>query len=45
MSFRGEKSKLLECMTSALNGGEPVGGMTAEDVMNVIDGKYCMSYL
>lgn len=38
--FNGDDPRLLECMTSALNGGEPVGGMTAYDVMDVIDGKY-----
>jgi hypothetical protein len=43
--FNGYDPKLLECMTSVLNGGEPVGYMTAEDVMNVIDGKHFMSYL
>lgn len=38
--FNGDDPGLLECMTSTLNGGEPVGGMTAGDVMDVIDGTY-----
>ena len=36
----GADDGLLECMTGALNGGEPVGGMTAEDIMRVVDGTY-----
>lgn len=39
--FNGDDPELLECMTSALNGGEPVGNMTAADIINVIDWKYC----
>lgn len=38
--FSGDDPGLLECMTSALNAGEPVGGMTAGDVLDVVDGTY-----
>lgn len=30
--------ELLECMTEKTNGGEPVGWLTAEDVMAIVDG-------
>lgn len=43
--FNGDNPGLLECMTSELNDGCPVGYMTAEDVINVIDGKYCIGCL
>lgn len=38
--FNGNDPELLECMTGAFNDGEPVGFMTANEVMDVIDGKY-----
>lgn len=43
--FNGDNPGLLECMTSELNDGCPVGYMTAQDVINVIDGKYCIGCL
>lgn len=36
-SFRSEKNKgLLELMSNAVNGGEPVGYLTAEEAMKLI---------
>lgn len=35
----GKSGELLECMTEKLNGGEPVGGMTAIDVIRLFDNE------
>ena len=36
-SFTGHNLGLLECMTEKVNGGEPVGHLTAEEVIHIID--------
>ena len=33
----GKSGELLECMTEKINGGEPVGNMTAVDVLRIFD--------
>ena len=35
-AFTGHDSGLLECMTEAVNGGEPVGCLTASEVLNIM---------
>lgn len=35
--FTGHDSGLLECMTEKVNGGEPVGHLTAEEVIQIIE--------
>lgn len=35
--FNGDDPGLLECMTAKINGGEPQGFLTAEDVMKIIE--------
>ena len=35
-AFTGHDSGLLECMTEAINGGEPVGFLTASEVLNIM---------
>lgn len=35
----GNDKGLLECMTEKVNGGEPLGSLTADDVMRIIDGQ------
>lgn len=35
--FSNKSAELLECMTSKINGGEPVGHMTAIDVLRIFD--------
>lgn len=36
-SYTGHNLGLLECMTVKANGGEPVGHLTAEEVMEIIE--------
>ena len=38
--FTGHNLGLLECMTDRVNGGEPVGNLTADEVMQIIDGTW-----
>lgn len=38
--FTGHNLGLLECMTDKVNGGEPVGHLTADEVMQIIDGTW-----
>lgn len=35
--FTGKNYGLLECMTDKVNGGDPVGHLTADEVMVIID--------
>lgn len=39
----GHDEGLLECLTEKVNGGEPVGYLTADDVINIIDDKFQVS--
>ena len=36
-AFTGHDGGLLECMTEAFNGGEPVGCLTAAEVLNIME--------
>lgn len=36
-AFTGHDSGLLECMTEKVNGGEPVGHLTAADVIAIVE--------
>ena len=36
----GHDFGMLECMTEKINGGEPLGNLTAKDVLDIIDGTY-----
>ena len=36
-AFNGSDPGLLECMTEKVNGGEPQGWLTAEQVMNIVN--------
>ena len=40
MGTYGEEKGLLELMTNRVNGGEPLGYLTADDVIALIE-KYC----
>ena len=39
----GHDFGLLECMTEKVNNGEPLGCLTAGDVINIIDDKFQVS--
>lgn len=40
----GKSGELLECMTEKINGGEPVGNMSAVDVLRIFDDELNNSY-
>ena len=37
-AITGRDCKLLECMTDKVNCGEPIGSLTADDVIGIIEG-------